>query len=251
MVAFSAPAPLGPLTIPDDPIPLAGWRVQGDPDAPVGLLEFGDFSCRFSGRFARDVLPRLRIEFIGDGRLLFGLRHLPAAARPQSMEAATASECAGEHGRFWDFHDLMYQHQGSAASIVFSDWSAEFGIHETALDSCRASGIEAKVRGDREAAASLGVVTTPVFFLGKVRNASLLVERVIRGAQPYEQFKCDDPEGGWVAWAAEGTCANDYESDCAEACFECYSHYPKAIEQGQCNNGTGVYGADCGCHIVK
>jgi hypothetical protein len=62
---------------------------------------------------------------------------------------------------------------------------------------------------------------------------------------------CDDPEGGWVAWAAEGTCANDYESDCAEACFECYSHYPKAIEQGQCNNGTGVYGADCGCHIVK
>jgi hypothetical protein len=62
---------------------------------------------------------------------------------------------------------------------------------------------------------------------------------------------CDDPKENWVAWAAAGTCAEDQYDDCRDACELCYKLVPKAVELGECIDGTGHYGAECLCHLEE
>jgi protein-disulfide isomerase len=95
---------------------LAGAAIEGDPDAAVTIVEFSDFQCPFCQRWTLESLPTLRGELGDDVKLAF--MHFPITAiHPNAGYAAVASICAGEQGKFWEMHDLLFARQAEWANL--------------------------------------------------------------------------------------------------------------------------------------
>ena len=162
----------------------AGFPVLGSPDAPLALIEFSDFSCPFCTRFALEVLPRLREEYIDTGKVRLFFLPLPVHGDAARKEAAL---CAAEQGLFWAFHDAVFAYsdeEGLPAEFdpeLVASILASVGGDPERLRECLSSGAHAQEVGRiEEIARELGVTGTPTFFLG---NWS------IPGAYPFELFR--------------------------------------------------------------
>jgi protein-disulfide isomerase len=154
----------------------------GSASAPVSVIEFSDFQCSFCKKFWADALPQLKTSYIKTGQARFGYRHFAILGR-FSQQAAQASECAGEQGRFWEYHDKLFAHQAGLAftEAKLKQYAQELKVDVGKFGSCFDSGkYRQKVEGETAVAASLGVRGTPTFFV----NSRLLV-----GAQPFEVFR--------------------------------------------------------------
>ena len=82
----------------------------GNPEAPVTIVEFGDFQCPFCGKFFRESEPQIIERYVKTGKAKLVYRDY-AFLGPESEDAAVAAGCAGEQGKFWEFHDYLYNHQ--------------------------------------------------------------------------------------------------------------------------------------------
>lgn len=156
---------------------------RGSDKAPVTLIEFSDFQCSFCRKFWQTTLPLIEKKYISTGKVKFVYRHLAILGK-HSVASAQAAECAGEQGKFWEYHDKLFASAGSP--LAFTDgklkgYAEELGLKSRAFDQCFASGkYLKKVEGETAMAAFLGARGTPAFFL----NGQLLV-----GAQPFEVFE--------------------------------------------------------------
>jgi len=172
---------ISPLPIPEQPtveVSVSGAQMRGRADAPVTIIEFGDFGCGYCRRSA-PVLKRL-LDTYGD-KLRLVYRHFPLGERTRGRRAAEASECAGVQGRFWEYHDLLYEEAGEMDDAGLKAYATKVALDEKAFAACLEAGEFAeKVQEDREAGARAGVNATPTFFVNG---------RYVRGAQPYEAFK--------------------------------------------------------------
>jgi protein-disulfide isomerase len=164
---------------------LAGLRkgpLLGSAGAPVTILEFSDFQCSFCKKFWADTLPQLKESYIQKGQARFMYRHLAVLGK-FSEQAAQASECAGEQGKFWEYHDKLFSNQGG---LGFTDsklkqYGQELKLNVGKFGQCLDSGrYRQKVQGESAAAASLGARGTPTFVVNK---------RLLVGAQPFEVFR--------------------------------------------------------------
>jgi protein-disulfide isomerase len=155
-------------------------HVRGERGAPLGLVMFGDFQCPFC-LGAQSVLHRVRSR-LGD-RLVFAFRHLPIPERhPLSPMAAEASEAAAAQGRFWEYHDALFQAQPKLSRETMLEVGRELGIDAERM----AAEIDAGVHRDRierdlKSAEQSGATGTPTFFVNGSRHfgaydASSLVE---------------------------------------------------------------------------
>ncbi len=84
----------------------------GDRDAQVVIVEFSDFECPFCRKYFIDTLPQLKKDYIDTGKVVIYYRHFPLDFHPLAKPFAQASECANEQGKFWEFHDKIFQEQG-------------------------------------------------------------------------------------------------------------------------------------------
>lgn len=176
--------PLSDLTDAVDPV---RDHIRGAPDAPVTLVEYGDYECPHCGRAAL-VVKELLARF--DGRLRFVFRHLPLVdVHPNAALAAQAAEAAGAQGRFWEMHDLLFTHQDELDPHDLAGYAAEVGLDVDAFTSDLRSGRHGpRVAQDINTAEEAGVAGTPSFFINEVRYAGAydidsmetLVRRVIK-----------------------------------------------------------------------
>jgi protein-disulfide isomerase len=169
------------------PVGATGERVRGPAQAPVTIVEFSDYHCPFCRR-AQAVLERLRARY-GD-RLRLVYRDFPLdATHGEARRAAEAARCAGEQGRFWEFHDALYRSDADASDTALARLAAQSQVDGATLVACVASGRQAAaVRADSEAGGALGVSVTPTFFVNG---------RPFAGAQSFESFsKLIDEELG-------------------------------------------------------
>ena len=156
---------------------------RGSAKAPVTLIEFSDFRCSFCRKFWQTTLPLIDKKYISTGKVRFMYRHFAVLGRP-SETAAQGAACAGEQGKFWEYHDKLFANAGSA--LAFSDgklkgYAKELGFKSQVFDQCLDSGKQLKkVEEETAIAAFLGARGTPAFFL----NGRLIV-----GAQPFEIFE--------------------------------------------------------------
>ncbi len=98
---------------------LVDGRVEGDPSAPVRIIEFADFQCPFCRDYALNVAPTLLEEYVETGQASIEY-HYFSFLGPESFAAAEAAECANDQGRFWDYHDILFLRQGAENRGVFS-----------------------------------------------------------------------------------------------------------------------------------
>ncbi|MGE5527361.1 MAG: DsbA family protein [Methanosarcina sp.] len=145
-------------------------HVRGEPGAPLQLVMFGDFQCPFC-LGAQSILRRVR-ERLGD-RLLFGFRHLPIPERhPLAPLAAEASEAAAAQGRFWEFHDALYEAQPRLSPELVFEVGAELGLDAERMRTEVDSGLyRPRVERDLASAEASGATGTPTFFLNGRRHS--------------------------------------------------------------------------------
>ncbi|GAA2604742.1 Na+/H+ antiporter NhaA [Actinomadura fulvescens] len=158
------PAPSGPpdeRDVEPEPLPpvTGGDHVLGPADAPVTLVEYGDFECPYCGK-AEKTLARLR-ERYGD-KLRFVFRHFPLREiHPRAVPAALISEAAGDHGLFWEMHGKLFDNQLALTDADLTRYADELGFDPwTDIDRHRA-----RVNADLESGERSGVMGTPSFFI--------------------------------------------------------------------------------------
>jgi|SRR3989338_1107598 len=156
---------------------------KGNDKAPITLIEFSDFQCSFCRKFWQTTLPQIEKKYISTGKVKFVYRHFAILGKP-SMAAAQAAECAGEQGKFWEYHDKLFA--SAASPLAFTNgrlkgYAKELGLKSRDFNQCLDSGKHLKkVEGETATGGFLGARGTPAFFL----NGKLLV-----GAQPFQVFE--------------------------------------------------------------
>jgi len=106
----------------NDPISYMGQPMMGKADAPVKIAEFGDYKCIYCHQFEMDIFPQLKKDFIDTGKVQFYFMNYTIIAQ-DSVLAANAGEAifAMYPDRFWDFHQLLYENQGSETDAWVTD----------------------------------------------------------------------------------------------------------------------------------
>ena len=142
----------------------------GRPDAPVTLVEYGDYECPYCAA-AHPIVKRLR-GALGD-RLRFVFRNFPLnSVHPHASVAAQAAEAAAAQGKFWPMHDVLYAHQATLADHGMDEFALRVGLEIYKFNADLASGRFARrVREDFEGGQASGVTGTPTFFINGVRYA--------------------------------------------------------------------------------
>jgi protein-disulfide isomerase len=151
----------------DPPVDPGRDHVRGPADAPVTLVEYGDFQCPYCG----DAYPVVQdlVERFGDS-LRFVFRHMPLDdLHPRAHAAALASEAAAAQGRFWEMHDRLFEHQRRLADDDLRAHAEALGLDvgRFAADLTDPAN-EEKVSADFRSGAGSGVPSTPRFFVNGV-----------------------------------------------------------------------------------
>jgi Na+/H+ antiporter NhaA len=153
----------------DRPVDAARDHILGTADAPLTLVEYGDFECPFCGK-ATGVVRELRQRFGEDLRYVF--RHLPLTDVHEHAElSARAAEAAGAQGRFWEMHDLLFRHQDGLAFEDLIGYAGELGLDvEDFVRDVEEDRHADRVREDVMSAEASGARGTPTFFVGEDRH---------------------------------------------------------------------------------
>jgi protein-disulfide isomerase len=143
-------------------------HIRGPMDAPVTLVEYGDFECPYCGQ-AEPAVRELLQDF-GDVRYVW--RHLPLNdVHPHAQLAAKAAEAAGEQGRFWELHDELLRHQDALEPRDLMGHAAALGLDlERFRHDVHAHASAARVADDVDSADLSGVSGTPTFFVNGRRH---------------------------------------------------------------------------------
>jgi protein-disulfide isomerase len=182
------PAP-APPAVPER-VNLGDAPVLGSLKAPLALVEFSEFQCPFCRRFHEETLPKLKESYIDTGRLRYVFRDFPLVAiHPHAKAAAVAAHCAGSQDAYWGMHDALFANQKRLGPDLYDELARSLKLHLPAFQACvKAPEAEKEVTADMAEAASLGVQSTPQFFLGRVRDGAIVDVRRITGAQPLTAF---------------------------------------------------------------
>ena len=139
-------------------------RLRGNPKAPVVIVEFSDFQCPYC-RSVQPTLKNLLAKY--EGRVSLSYRDLPLRdIHPQAQMAAEASRCAGEQGKFWEYHDLLFENPNKLNREGLVEQVRGLKLDEKQFDSCLSSGkYKAQVEQDRQLGLRAGLTGTPGFFI--------------------------------------------------------------------------------------
>src|SRR5215475_15696257 len=135
-------------------------HIQGPIEAPIKLVEYGDYECPYCGE-AYPVVKAIQ-ERLGN-RLCFAFRNFPLAnMHPHAEHAAEAAEAADEQGRFWEMHDLLYENQEALEDQDLAQFASDLGLDARRLISEVQAGAHAsRIREDFRSGARHGVNGTP------------------------------------------------------------------------------------------
>jgi protein-disulfide isomerase len=155
-------------------------RVRGNPKAPVTIVEFSDFQCPFCKK-AQVTLKDLLTKY--NGRVKLAYRDFPMRTlHPQSQMAAEAAGCAGQQGKFWEYHDALFAtDQSKLDQAGLTATARSVGLDEKSFTSCLAEGkFKAQIEQDVQEGTKAGVAGTPGFFING---------EFVSGARPEAEFE--------------------------------------------------------------
>lgn len=165
-----------------------GSPIMGDPDAPITILEWGDYQCTFCYKFHQDTLDIINEEFIKTGKVKVIFKDFPLNG-PDSKLAAESSYCAHDQGKYWEYHDHLYENwagerTGWITREALSEFAKSINLDTAEFNKClNESKHENKINSIYEFGKQIGIDATPSFL---VFNDEKIIK--IRGNQPLEVF---------------------------------------------------------------
>jgi protein-disulfide isomerase len=160
-------------------------RVLGDPNAPVTVVEYADFQCPVCKRAETAVRAQLEKDYVQSGKVNIEFRMYPFIGQ-ESFNAAQAADAAGDQGKFWEYHDALFNAQGSenGGNFTYDKLVAiakQVGLDVPKFEETLSSNVHlADIQKEADAAHAAGVSSTPTFFIGGKK---------IVGVQAYSEFK--------------------------------------------------------------
>jgi protein-disulfide isomerase len=170
------------------PRPAAHQNTMGDPNASVKIDEYSDFQCPACLSFFKETERSIVEQYVATNKVYFVYHSMGAWIGPESAAAAEAAYCAGDQGRFWDYHDMLFdnwtgENVGDFSTQRLQAFGEALGLKmdefRACLDSHKYAG---QLAQDRAEGDKLGVTATPTFFI----NGKKVV-----GSQPFTTFQQD------------------------------------------------------------
>jgi protein-disulfide isomerase len=162
-------------------------HAAGGTDAPLTLVEYGDYQCPYCGA-AYPVVKRVQ-KALG-AKLRFVFRNFPLTqSHPYALVAAEAAEAAALQGKFWEMHDFIYEHQDDLEPEVLPIWARQVGLDlEEFGMAINRKEITQRIKEDRASGIRSGVNGTPCFFINNARYEGTADYEPLRAALQ-EQLK--------------------------------------------------------------
>lgn len=188
-----ATKPVEVVTPPRVARPDVDFNAAGDPNAPITITEYSDFQCPYCRLFYENTETLLMDSYVADGTVYFIYKSVGEFIGAESKAAAEAAYCAGDQGKFWDMHDILFANQTGENVGAYSDrrldaFAGEISLDRGQYDECVSSGKYSDL-ADQDAtdAAAAGIQATPSFLVTYEVNGEVQA-RVIEGAQPIDVF---------------------------------------------------------------
>lgn len=196
---FNQPEPeLIPSQIPNESEPKVtmtnfisnGSPVLGNPDARITLVEFGDYQCFFCNKFYHDTEDELFKNYVETGKVKVIFKDFTIIG-PDSVNAAHGAHCAEDQGKFWQYHDTLYnnwngENNGWASSDNLVKFASDIQLDVDKWTQCMLDKkYQQKIVASNQDARTLGLTGTPGFFVIGPDNQITK----IGGAQPYDVFE--------------------------------------------------------------
>ena len=186
----SASTPVNPQEISSAIFTNNASPILGDKNAPITLVEFGDYQCFFCNKFFHETEEKIMNEYVRTGKVKIIFKDYTIIG-PDSITAAHGSHCADEQGSFWDYHNILYENWNgenngwaSPENIVWFARDLDLDIDQF-TECMQEKRHQSKIIASGQDASTLGLTGTPAFFvIGKDNQVSK-----IQGAQPYEVFQ--------------------------------------------------------------
>ncbi len=175
--AVTEPVDLGDLSD-EELVGLAYGAELGDPDAPISVVEFGDYQCPGCAMFASGTKPLIELNLVETGRAKFVFYDLPLGQHTNSFLASRASHCAGDQDRFWEYHTALFDNQFSWASSAdpvgnFVGYARALGLDDGAFRECVNSDRHARrVSANLRLASALNLTSTPSVLVSRGNGAA-------------------------------------------------------------------------------
>lgn len=152
--------------------------VHGPENAKVTIIEFSDFQCPYCKR-GYDTMKEIAAAYPKDVKIAF--KNLPLPFHPHAKPAAQAALAAGKQGKFWEFHDALFENQAALGDKLYEETAAKLGLDVAKWKADMASAEVAKqIEDDMAVGAKNGIQGTPGFFVNGV---------AVKGAYPASHFK--------------------------------------------------------------
>jgi protein-disulfide isomerase len=166
----------------------------GDPNAPVKLEEYSDFQCPYCARFSEDTEQAILDTYVATGKVYFTYHSVGEFIGPESSRSAEAAYCAGDQGKFWEYHDYVLGNQRGENAGWFNErrltaFAEALDIDTGAFNSCLNGGkYRDMVRQELFTARDLGIQSTPTFVISYEVGGQTVTD-IIKGAEPFSTFQ--------------------------------------------------------------
>ena len=180
-----------PVEITADTFMENGSTILGDPNAPITLIEFGDYQCHFCNVYYQNTEHEIFKNFVMTGKVNVIFKDFTIIG-PDSIRAAHAAHCASEQGKFWQYHNTLYdnwngENNGWAGQENILKFAEQTKLNMDEFIECSIDErYEEKISLSNADARALGITGTPAFYVISTNNQQV---QAIQGAQPYEVFE--------------------------------------------------------------
>jgi len=157
-----------------------GSYYKGFKDAPITIVEYSDFQCPYCSR-GWQVMKQVEEDYVKSGKVKIIFKNFPLSFHPQAQPAALAALCAGEQGKFWEFHDKLFANQNLLGDSLYSQTATELKLDLAKFNSCyQSQKYLSQINSEMKDGQSKGISGTPGF---------LVNGQAVIGAQPYSVFQ--------------------------------------------------------------
>ncbi len=164
--------------------------VRGDPQAPITILEYSDFTCGFCEKFFHETFPQLFTQYIKTGKVRFVYRDFPRSPGGPALHSSQAARCAGQQDAYWPMHDRLFKSGGRFSPDELNGYAKELGLQPDTFEQCMEDNeFVSDIFKDRMEAGSLGIRGTPAFVLFPTHTPEDTSLILIPGAFPFETFQ--------------------------------------------------------------
>ena len=174
-------------------VQLAQGMTKGDPEAPVTIVEFGDFQCPACSGFALSHKPQVELGLVETGQAKFVFYDFPIPSiHPNSFLASRAARCSTDQDKYWEYHDSLFRNQARWAASpnptgLFEDYADEIGMDKGDFAACLSSDKYADVvTANMELGSRMGITGTPTVLINannETRRVNYDYQSIVAGIE--------------------------------------------------------------------